>query len=287
MVPHGKQPGLRRTSLRGLVEFDPRRDDFFRFVVEQRERVSKTDKPLAAFLKTLATAGSYGLFVEVNPKPNRDGRRLTIWSGETRYQCPSTILEQPGRWYFPPIASLITAGGRLLLAILERNVTVRDGSFLFCDIDSLCIVAAESRQWIPIPGGPVARGGVDGIMAQSRDDVRDIVARFGPINPYDRSLVSEILKIESVNVDEHGDPRDLRGLAISAKRYVLYERTNESLTIVEPKAHGLGYLYPPVDRGEGRPWHADAWDWLLRAILDLPATRPTWFARPAMMRVVL
>jgi len=68
---------------------------------------------------------------------------------------------------------------------------------------------------------------------------------------------------------------------------VLYERRNDDLFIVEPKAHGLGYLYPPKADDEGCPWHADAWEWLLRSILKLAPTKPAWFARPALMRVVL
>jgi len=85
----------------------------------------------------------------------------------------------------PPIASLITAGGRLLLAMLEQSVAVRGGSFLFCDTDSLCIVAGQSRQWLPCPGGPVSHDGVEGIVVQSHRDIVDIVRQFGRLNPYE------------------------------------------------------------------------------------------------------
>ena len=33
--------------------------------------------------------------------------------------------------------------------------------------------------------------------------------------------------------------------SIAAKRYALYTKTNDDIEIVEPKAHGLGYFYPP------------------------------------------
>ena len=59
LVPHGTQTGLKPTSLRGMVPIDPRRHDFFRHVVEQRQRHKSSDEPLAKFLKTLANAGSY------------------------------------------------------------------------------------------------------------------------------------------------------------------------------------------------------------------------------------
>jgi len=62
MISHGKQPGLRTAKLRGMVEVNPKTDDFFRHVIEQRKR-HKSDQSLGRFLKILANAGSYGLFV--------------------------------------------------------------------------------------------------------------------------------------------------------------------------------------------------------------------------------
>ena len=66
MVPHGRQTGLKATNLRGMVSIDPRRHDFFRYVVEQRE-LHKSNDTLGGFLKVLANSGSYGLFVEITP----------------------------------------------------------------------------------------------------------------------------------------------------------------------------------------------------------------------------
>ena len=42
MVPHGKQNGLNPTVLCGKVPIDPGKDDFFRYVIEQRERQNQT-----------------------------------------------------------------------------------------------------------------------------------------------------------------------------------------------------------------------------------------------------
>jgi len=40
----------------------------------------------------------------------------------------------------------------------------------------------------------------------------------------------------------------LYGVSIAAKRYALYEKTGKSNTnIVDPKAHGVGFLYPPTN----------------------------------------
>ncbi|MGC2532393.1 MAG: hypothetical protein WA424_05550 [Candidatus Sulfotelmatobacter sp.] len=142
MVPHGKQPGLQSTKLRGMVTINPKTDDFFRHVIEQRKR-HQSNKSLAHFLKILANAGSYGLFVELTPEKPKKPANIKVFSGQESFPQMSNVLENQGRWYFPPIAALITAAGRLLLAILERCVTDAGGSYLFCDTDSLCIVASE------------------------------------------------------------------------------------------------------------------------------------------------
>jgi hypothetical protein len=126
-------------------------------VIEQRERFAKGD-PQGQFLKTMANAGSYGLFVEVIAKALRKRKRVSIFSGEERRPVTPSAVEQPGRWYCPPVASLITAGGWLLLAMLERRVKDIGGSHLFCDTDSMCIVAAERRGWVECPGGTAGTG---------------------------------------------------------------------------------------------------------------------------------
>ena len=63
-------------------------------------------------------------------------------------------MELPGPWYFPPVSALITAGGRLLLAMLERMVTDAGGTYLMCDTDSMAIVASEHGGLVPCNGGP-------------------------------------------------------------------------------------------------------------------------------------
>ncbi|MGC1976227.1 MAG: hypothetical protein WA671_05890, partial [Candidatus Sulfotelmatobacter sp.] len=127
------------------------------------------------------------------------------------------------------------------------------------------------------------------IKALSWKGVRVIADKFTALNPYDpKAIPGSILKIEDVNFDSSGKQRQLYGYAISAKRYALYQRTRNNLSIVDPKAHGLGYLFPPKNFGdEGPDWTFEAWDWLLRETLGLPRNEPSWFDLPAMMRIVL
>ena len=55
--------------------------------------------------------------------------------------------------------------------------------------------------------------------------------------------------------------------------------------ILDPKAHGLGYLFIPRELSENFP--AEAWEYLLREQLHLPRKSPKWLDLPAMMRVVV
>jgi hypothetical protein len=283
MVPHGKQRGLNPTVLCGKVHIDPKKDDFFRSVIEQRE-CHKSNRGLERFLKTLANSGSYGLFVEVTPETTRQPTPVKVFSGDRHFEQEGSTVETHGQWYFPPVASLITAGGRLFLAMLEKSVSDRSGTYLFCDTDSMCIVATEFGGAVDCKGA----GGANQIHALSWGEVEVIKDQFRRLNPYNPQIVPDLLKIEDINFNSDRQQRQLFGYAISAKRYVLYEHSGSYLKIIDPKAHGLGYLHPPVDkRDEESHWTFAAWEWLLRNALGLPSVEPSWFNRPAMMQIAM
>jgi hypothetical protein len=237
VVPHGKQKGLRSVSLRGMVEIDANKHSFFRHVIEQRA-AHESDPALHYWLKILANSGSYGLFVELNPN-EADNAPLKVFSGEESFETTSDIVEEPGDWFAPHIASLITAGGRLLLAMLEKCIADMGGAYLFCDTDGAAVLSVEHREQIAMPDG------AGPITALSRHEVDDIVQRFERLNPH--NLKGSILKVHKLNWNEDGKRRQLYGYSIAAKRYALYTKTKYDIEIVEPKAHGLGYFYPPKD----------------------------------------
>src|SRR6202035_1183910 len=108
-------------------------------IIEQRA-VHGSNQALHYWLKILANSGSYGLFVELNPNES-DAAKLKVFSGENSFPTTSNVVEEPGHWYAPHIGSLITAGGRLLLGMLEQCITDAGGTYLFCDTDSAAIVA--------------------------------------------------------------------------------------------------------------------------------------------------
>jgi len=60
------------------------------------------------------------------------------------------------------------------------------------------------------------------------------------------------------------------------------------IKIVNPKAHGIGYLYPP--RENPKNWKKDAplwvyemWDYIARGFLGLERVQPSWASLPQMM----
>src|ERR1019366_9074356 len=80
--------------------------------------------------------------------------------------------------------------------------------------------------------------------------------------------------------------------SIAAKRYALYTKTQNDIEIIEPKAHGLGYFYPPKDsperwNHETPLWIFEAWDWIMRGVLGLKRRKPAWFDLPVMMKLTL
>jgi hypothetical protein len=284
VVPHGKQIGLGGVSLRGMVGVDAKTDSFFKHVIEQRA-ANESIPALHYWLKILANSGSYGLFVELNPN-ERTSTKLAIFSGEESFKTTSEIVEEPGKWFAPHIGSLITSGGRLLLAMLEKCISDSGGNYLFCDTDSAAIVSAKHRKQIEMPDGT-------SITALSWAEVQDIVDGFETLNPYDPKLVpGSILKVHKLNWDRDKQRRQLFGYSIAAKRYAMYTKSENDIEIVEPKAHGLGYFYPPKDspedwKHETPKWIFEAWDWIMRGVLGLKRQNPTWFDLPVMMKLTL
>jgi len=288
MVPHGKQAGMRSVNLRGMVKIDPHKDDLFRKIIEQR-KLHKADKALYYWLKILANS-IYGFFVELIPDIQNKEVPIRVFSGQKSFPDTSDVIEASGRWFLPPLASLITSGGRLLLAMTEACVTEKRGTYLFCDTDSLSIVASKH-------GGPLRIPGSEGARILSWAEVRAIVDKFAALNPYNRRVVKgsilNLVDANFVDCDPTKQQRQLHGYSIAAKRYALYEKIGENnVKIVDPKAHGVGFLYPPKDspknwQEEAPLWIYEMWDYIVRGTLKLKRKTPSWFDIPQMMRLTI
>jgi hypothetical protein len=313
IVRRGKQKGLKAIKLRGEIPIDSRKEDFFTRVIEYRKQ-NKNNEQLQYFLKILANSTSYGTYLELNPvKVEQENRpRITIYSGDfVKEQLAPDSIEQPGSFYFPLLGALITSGGRLLLAMIERCVKDAGGTYLCCDTDALTIVASRNGGIVEMPNGAAP------IKALSWTDVIGIARRFDSLSPYNRAIVPNLLRLTDENFDEKGIQRQLYGLSIAAKRYALYTtkcgRTycdhSNCVKIIDPKAHGLIFFAPSDDREDGLPkWWWELWRFLLnlefkqiedpsfnvlmiggRALNADTATaiegQPKWISLPAMMKM--
>lgn len=313
LIPHGKQCGLKPVKLRGAIAIDSTKEDFFTRVIEYRKQNKHNDR-LQHFLKILANSTSYGTYLELNPvKVDPSSRpRITVYSGEQEFEqaAPDTV-EQAGSFYFPLLGALITSGGRLLLAMIERCVRDLGGTYLCCDTDALTIVASKNGGLLQMPEDAAP------VKALSWKEVEGITQRFDSLSPYDRHVVPHLLRLTDENLDESGDQRQLFGFSIAAKRYALYTTKcghsycdhSGCVAIVDPKAHGLIFFAPTEERENGLPkWWWELWRFLLslefrqiidpdfkvlmlggRAIDPVTSTpvdgEPAWISLPAMMKM--
>lgn len=301
VITVGVAADLRPIKLRGSIVVDPRVDDLFRLATEERARTKANNRlpafereRLAQFLKTLANGGAYGIFAEVRQlDPVTGGTDVGVdglWHIEARVSTP----EEPGAYCFPPLAATVTAAARLLLALLQADVEARRGTYVTCDTDSLGILSSEAGGLVACPYGPERLpDGRPAIRTLSWDEVADVLAGLESLNPYASGTVKSLIKLEPENfaLDDSGRPVELVAFAISAKRYVLYERHGDEIVIRKASWHGFGlYRSPLAKRGADEPRWEHAWpEWVdvvwrrfIAEVEGLPVgPEPDWFALPA------
>jgi hypothetical protein len=322
LAPRGTKRGLKSLALRGTVPVDPSRDDFFRLVIEERRRIqADTSRPgeerqrLDRFLKVLANATSFGILAEYLRRDQTTASKVTVHGPDREsFENKTTTPEDAGLYCFPPLASCVTAGARLMLALLERKVTDQGGSYAFCDTDSMAIVATQRGDLFACPGGSERLpDGRDGMTALSWRSVDVIVEGFAALNPYEGDAIPRsILQLEEENYDADTSVQDqLWCYAISAKRYTLFNWEGGNLTLRaatdlneaadqaddtsapglrKPSEHGLGHLLNPTELDPDNPrreWISITWDHLLRAELGLSSIAPAWFDTPAISRITV
>jgi hypothetical protein len=180
-------------------------------------------------------------------------------------------IEEPGKFFHPLLATLITGAARLMLAIAESLCFEKDLDWAFCDTDSMAI----------------AKPGEMG-EADFFEQARSICEWFSPLNPYEKK--GSIFKIEDANFPTANSEREpkfepLYCLCISAKRYALFNVGKFGEIIIrKASAHGLGqYLAPyeeedapgsipppsvPLDAIGVDRWQYDLWHEIIRGALD-------------------
>ena len=234
--PEGVQTTLQPVPFRGEDVIDPSTCNPFQRLIELRKRKSgdKLDDDLRSTgYKTIANSGAYGCFVETTPEdidPDAPARS-TMVSVRGLYQFESDV-DRP-EWHSPlcsfPIASLVTAGARLLLALAEKLVHDAGGEVAYCDTDSLIVIASKRGGLVPCTGGPYRmKDGRRAVRALSWRDVDHILHDLAALNVYDRSVVAgSSFKLEDENFDEphRGGSCGSSGHARSHTRYMPATRT--------------------------------------------------------------
>ena len=305
--PRGTLEKLSPVNLRSAIRVDPRSQDFFKVVIEQRKLLdSRTDltpaekKRLNKALKVLANATSYGIYAEMNRQDSeKKVAAKCLGIDPEPFSCSVLHPEVPGEYCFPPLASLITGAARLMLALLEHSVASLGGTYAMEDTDSMAIVATRTGGLVPCYGGQHrVEDGNDAVKALSWKEVEAISKRFEALNPYDRDAIrGSVLKIEDDNRDPKTNmQRQLYCLAISAKRYALFVKNADgSPVLLRAKQnnsedrwseHGLGHVLNPSDpTSDDREWIGSTWLRIVRRSLGFP-TAPLGFEHlPAVGRI--
>jgi hypothetical protein len=243
------QSDLKPVKLKGEIEVDPRNCNFFKTVIEQRAKIRSTMKNnktnermdgLQMFLKILANSTSYGIFIELIGKDLDEEKVIDVYGLET-FPIKTKKIEEPGKYFNPLIATMITGASRLILGMIETLIRRDNLNYVFCDTDSMAIALKNP---------------------DDSDKAKAIVYNFEQLNPYDKNIIGgSILKIEDENYNrETHELQDLYCYAVSSKRYVLYNKKGNDFIIRKKSDHGLGHLKNPANN-----WIEDVWQYILNA----------------------
>jgi len=220
-VPEGIQDGLHDVEvLKGITV--KQGEDFIKKIIEERLCIKKesknknTDKKQSELnqniLKIIANATSYGIFIQMDPRYEKN-QKVTVY-GLENFDLVLDKTESVGQFFNPIISVFLTSGARLILASAESLVERNGGYVVYCDTDSIFV---------------------------STEHVKLVQDFFKPLNPYNEDV--EMFKIEEDK--ETGKILDnVKCIAISAKRYVLYDYDDitKEITIYKYSLHGLGHL---------------------------------------------
>jgi DNA polymerase family B len=283
--PKEPQSGLRTVKIAGNPDYqvDPANDDFFKRLIDLRTTVKARLKNTTALnrdaldseqqaLKILANSTSYGIFVEINVADLDASEKLTCYGPDGEgFPVSSDKVEEPGRFFHPLLATLITGAARLMLGIAERLCVDKGLDWAFCDTDSMAIAKPDGMG-----------------QAEFLECAQSICEWFSSLNPYEKK--GSIFKIEDANYQIAGDSvgTNLEPLfchCISSKRYVLFNVGPSGEVIIrKASAHGLGHYLAPYEADDAPQsipapsvaldkigvdrWHYDLWHEIIRAALD-------------------
>jgi len=223
LKPVGIQENLRTISILGK-RIDPTKQDFFKEIIEYRQKLKDKDDPKEHILKIIANATSYGIYAQINTI-NQKGE-VDVF-GLEHFTAIVEKIEREGDRFNPILATLITSGSRLILAMVEAILARNGATYAFCDTDSMAIPAER---------------------------VDEVQLFFQKLKPYNFEKL--LFKLEKENfVDDKLS--DLWFYGISSKRYVLYNYENGKITIRKHSSHGLGHIANPFSTRSD--WQEEFW----------------------------
>ena len=231
VAPSGKDGGRHVRVLPGL-RFDVAQGPVLAMVRRRRKAKAQGDERLAAELRVVVNALIYGVHCRFDEVTAGEGRRRVM-------------SERPGPWNFLPISASVTAGARLLLAVLERMVGDLGGAIAYRDTDSALILASPSGGELELADGRSVR-----VLAWAEVDA--VLAPFARLSPEDAWPVWK---------QERGDEdAPLQALVFGNKRHVEWageglllpnEAEDEEPELLDATEANLGGTYadPPGMRG--------------------------------------
>jgi transcriptional regulator with XRE-family HTH domain len=277
-APDGMQNELAPINIMGDPKFrvEPATTDFYRRVIDLRQSVkAMRDKASGAerarldgeqlALKILANATSYGIFIEMIVNDLEKAEVLKAYGVDGReFPVTTKKFEQPGYFFHPLLATLITGAARLMLALAERRAKDEGLNWVFCDTDSIAMAKPDDmdrRSFIAAAGR--------------------VCDAFKGLNPYEAANGS-ILQVEDQNYATEGaadldTAPPLYCYAVSAKRYALFNMEAGAPIIRKASAHGLGHLLPPYHDPDEKSradrlhqikvdlWQEDLWKRIINA----------------------
>ncbi len=287
--PGEMQKGLKPINLFGNANYriDPFTDDMFTRLVDLRDNAKANNDPLQQAIKIIANSTCYGIFVEVNKDSAPKYEPIEVYGPDgLTFGALSKSIEEPGKFFHPLLATLITGAARLMLATAERLAADQGLDWVFCDTDSIAMAKPDAMKRDEF----IKRG-------------QRVIDWFEPLNPYQKP--GSILDMECENFLPGTDVLEpLYCYAISAKRYALFNIDKDGKPIIrKASAHGLGHLMEPYgedDPALGVPlpvvplsqigvkrWQYDYWFFLLSAALAGKPNQVPLDYHPALQKCAL
>lgn len=204
LVPIGLTEGLRSVALPDGTVVPPGEDlalalGAFRLRLAARHDLGDAERErLVGWAKLVGNAIVSGLPSQVNRRRLHGKRaKVKVWDhlGDDRV-VRNDVVEEPGAWYFPPLAAAVTAGQRFLTFLTRGLVEARGGHVPYIATDSLAVVSAGDGRDLTCPGGPDVvvdpvsgrRGaGYKSLSFAEVEEVRHAVEVFSPYPPELRS----------------------------------------------------------------------------------------------------